>query len=80
MFIANIFCDRSAMNFHDDFSGHSTAKSATKTPIGHVLLLNWSIKSETASALGFNRSMQHIKFRMSIRSVADEMKNSDLLL
>jgi hypothetical protein len=29
--------------------------------------------------LGFNRSMQHLKFCMSRRSVADEAKTKDLL-
>lgn len=38
MFIANIVCDRSVMNFHDNCSGHSNAKSATKTPRGHKRL------------------------------------------
>jgi hypothetical protein len=34
----------------------------------------------SAMGLGFNRSMQHLKFCMSRRSVADETKTSDLLL
>lgn len=35
---------------------------------------------KTAFGLGFNRSMQHLKFCVSRRSVANEAKNEDLLL